>query len=83
MMVRPAAWDWASAPYGLHKDEDHVAACDEHFTEEYEIFSNASDLREKYKIGGKPLIQRHMGARADRSCAIDGFKKTKSYAKYE
>ena len=37
-------------------DEDHVAVCDEHFTKEYEIFSNANELIEQFKIDGKTLL---------------------------
>ncbi len=42
--------------YYLLTDEDHVAVCDEHFTKEYEIFSNANELIEQFKIDGKTLL---------------------------
>lgn len=42
--------------YYLLTDEDHVAVCDERFTEEYETFSNANELIERFTIDGKPLL---------------------------
>ena len=37
-------------------EPDHVAVCDDHFTEEYEIYTDAMDLIENFKIDGRPLI---------------------------
>ena len=42
--------------YYLLTEPDHVAVCDEHFTEEYEIYTDAMDLIENFKIDGRPLI---------------------------
>ncbi len=42
--------------YYLLTDEDHVAVSDEHFTKEYETFSNANELIERFRIDGKPLL---------------------------
>ena len=38
-------------------EPDHVAVCDEHFTEEYESYEDAMTLIENFKIDGKPLIE--------------------------
>ncbi len=35
---------------------DHVALCDDHFTEEYEIFPHANAFIENFKIDGQPLM---------------------------
>lgn len=43
--------------YFLLKEPDHAAVCDEHFTEEYEIYANEMELLENFKIDGKPLIE--------------------------
>ena len=42
--------------YYLLTEPDHVAVCDDHFTEEYEVYTDAMDLIENFKINGKPLI---------------------------
>ena len=42
--------------YYLLTEPDHVAVCDDHFTEEYEIYTDAMDLIENFKIDGRPLI---------------------------
>ncbi|MBQ9665041.1 MAG: hypothetical protein IJ635_02925 [Bacteroidaceae bacterium] len=44
-------------PHYLLVEPDHVAVCDSHYTEEYEVFDTAVDLIEQYKIDGKPLIE--------------------------
>ena len=44
-------------PFYLLMDKDHVAVCDSHYTEEYEVFESANDLIEKFIIDGKPLIE--------------------------
>ncbi|MBQ8336999.1 MAG: hypothetical protein IJY44_05665 [Bacteroidaceae bacterium] len=43
--------------YYLLTEVDHVAVCDNHFTEEYETYANAMELVENFKIDGKPLIE--------------------------
>ena len=43
--------------YYLLTEPDHVAVCDDHFTEEYEVYTDARDLIENFKINGKPLIE--------------------------
>ena len=43
--------------YYLLTEPDHVAVCDEHFTEEYESYADAMTLIENFKIDGKPLIE--------------------------
>ena len=43
--------------YYLLTEPDHVAVCDEHFTEEYESYEDAMTLIENFKIDGKPLIE--------------------------
>lgn len=42
--------------YYLLTEPDHVAVYDDHFTEEYEIYTDAMDLIENFKIDGRPLI---------------------------
>lgn len=42
--------------YFLLTEPDHVAVCDDHFTEEYEVYTDAMDLIENFKIDGRPLI---------------------------
>lgn len=42
--------------YYLLTEPDHVAVCDDHFTEEYEVYTDAMDLIENFKIDGRPLI---------------------------
>ena len=42
--------------YYLLTEPDHVAVCDDHFTEEYEVYADAMDLIENFKIDGRPLI---------------------------
>ena len=43
--------------YYLLTEEDHVAVCDKHFNEEFETFSNANELIEKFEIDGVPLLK--------------------------
>ncbi|MCD8202493.1 MAG: hypothetical protein LUD48_02480 [Prevotella sp.] len=43
-------------PYYVLFEVDHVALCDDHFTEEYEVFPNANAFIENFKIDGIPLI---------------------------
>ena len=43
--------------YYLLTEPDHVAVCDDHFTEEYEVYTDAMDLIENFEIDGKPLIE--------------------------
>ena len=43
--------------YYLLTEPDHVAVCDEYFTEEYESYEDAMTLIENFKIDGKPLIE--------------------------
>ncbi len=42
--------------YYVVSSMDHVALCDEHFTEEYEVYPNANAFIENFKIDGRPLI---------------------------
>lgn len=42
--------------YFVLNEFDHVALCDEHFSEEYEVFDNEMDFIENFKIDGTPLI---------------------------
>ncbi len=42
--------------YYAVSSEDHVALCDDHFTEEYEVFPHANAFIENFKIDGRPLI---------------------------
>lgn len=41
----------------LMTEPDHVAVCDGHFTEEYEVYTDAMDLLENFKVNGRPLIE--------------------------
>lgn len=47
---------YKGTPYYLMTDEFCVAVCDEHFTEQYEVFENANELIKHWRIDGKPLI---------------------------
>ncbi len=42
--------------YYVVSSMDHVALCDDHFTEEYEVFPHANAFIENFKIDGRPLI---------------------------
>ena len=42
--------------YCLYEPE-HVALCDSHFTEEYQVFSNGNELIENLLVEGIPLIR--------------------------
>lgn len=42
--------------YYLLTEPGHVAVCDDHFTEEYEVYADAMYLIKKIKIDGRPLI---------------------------
>ncbi|MCD8297543.1 MAG: hypothetical protein LUC88_08220 [Prevotella sp.] len=42
--------------YYALSEKDYVALCDDHFTEEYEIYPNANAFIENFKIDGRPLI---------------------------
>lgn len=44
-------------PYHFLTETDHVAYCDEHYTEEYQVFPSANELIEQFAIDGKPLIE--------------------------
>ena len=37
-------------------EPDHVALCDSHFSEEYQVFPNGNELIENLTIEGSPLI---------------------------
>lgn len=43
--------------YHLLKEYNYVAVCDEHYTEEFEIYADEMALIENFKIDGKPLIE--------------------------
>lgn len=51
------SFKYKGMPYYLLTDNDHVAVCDNHFTEEYETFANAVELIENYRIDGKTLLE--------------------------
>ena len=36
---------------------DHVALCDEHYTEEYQVFSDGNAALEQFMIEGKSLLE--------------------------
>ena len=38
-------------------DKDHVALCDEHYTEEYQVFPDGNTALEQFKIDGKSLLE--------------------------
>lgn len=42
--------------YYVLNEFDHVALCDDRFTEEYEVYTNEMDFIENFRIDGKPLI---------------------------
>lgn len=42
--------------YYVLSETDHVAVCDENYTVEYETFKDGNDLLEKWKIGGKRVV---------------------------
>ena len=37
--------------------QNYADVCDEHFTEEYEVYANEMELLENFKINGRPLIE--------------------------
>ena len=37
-------------------EPDHVALCDDHYTEEYQLFPDANTMIEQFEIDGKKLI---------------------------
>ena len=43
--------------YYLLSDNDHVAVCDSHFSEEFETFKDAVELIENYHIDGRSLLE--------------------------
>ncbi len=43
--------------YCVLSEEEYVALCDNHFTEEYEVYPNANAFIENFKIDGRPLIE--------------------------
>ena len=51
------SFKYTGKDYYLLTEPDHVAVCDEHFTEEYESYEDAMTLIENFKIDGKPLIE--------------------------
>ena len=42
--------------YYIVSSQDHVATCDSNFTEEYEVFADANELLEKFRIEGETLL---------------------------
>lgn len=43
--------------YHFLSDVDHVALCDERYTEEYQIFPDGNTALEQFKIEGKNLLE--------------------------
>lgn len=43
--------------YYFLSDKDHVALCDEHYTEEYQVFPDGNTALEQFKIDGKSLLE--------------------------
>ena len=43
--------------YYFLSDTDHVAFCDEHYTVEYQVYSDGNTALEQFLIDGKPLIE--------------------------
>ena len=43
--------------YNFLSEHDHVALCDENYTEEYQIFPDGNTALEQFKIEGKSLIE--------------------------
>lgn len=39
------------------KEYNYAAVCNEHYTEEYEMYADEMALIENFKIDGKPLIE--------------------------
>lgn len=44
-------------PYHFLSDSEHVAYCDDHYTEEYQRFPDGNTALEQFTIDGKPLIE--------------------------
>jgi hypothetical protein len=42
--------------YYFLTEPNHVALCDEHYTEEYQVFPDGNAVLEQFKIEGKPLL---------------------------
>ena len=42
--------------YHFLTTKDHVALCDEHYTEEYQVFPDGNTALEQFEIDGKPLL---------------------------
>ena len=42
--------------YHFVTGKDHVALCDDHYTEEYQLFPDANTMIEQFEIDGKKLI---------------------------
>ena len=43
--------------YHFLSAKDHVALCDEHYTEEYQVFPDGNAALEQFKIEGKSLLE--------------------------
>ena len=43
--------------YYFLSDTDHVALCDEHYTEEYQVFPDGNTALEQFKIEGKSILE--------------------------
>ena len=43
--------------YYFLSDKDHVALCDERYTEEYQVFPDGNTALEQFKIEGKSLLE--------------------------
>lgn len=50
-------FSYKNKEYHLLKEYNYAAVCDEHYTEEYEIYADEMALIENFKIDGKPLIE--------------------------
>ena len=51
------SFKYKGKPYYLLYEWDHAAVCDEHFTKEYQVYSDPNTLMEKFTIDGRPLIE--------------------------
>ena len=48
---------YKNKPYHFLSDSKHVAYCDEHYTEEYQVFPDGNTALEQFIIDGKPIIE--------------------------
>jgi len=50
------AFRYKGKMYYALSEPDHVAVCDDHFTQEYQTFKDGNDLLENWRINGHRLI---------------------------